>query len=146
MRENILCKKNNPGTIIVSGFSINNRKLLCKISFKSSKLIKKFLGHCVADFSVECLNGIEVFNPASLVNAEKFLHYFGSNVKTFNVDVFRLGKITDFTFNSINLAFASSEDPEKNSEVVTEAGPDKFAFSVCSEPVNVENLGSVFSL
>ena len=118
--------------------------LSVKSCLESSKLFVHLCGNAVTNKSVEFLDVLNVLKPGCLINGEKLLDGVKGNIlKTFNVDVLSLGNVTDSGLNSVNLIFATSEDPVKNAEVVAEAGPDEVTFVIGTEPVNVEDLGSV---
>jgi len=110
------------------------------------ELIIEFLGHSVADLSVEFFKVSHIFEPEVLVNGKEILYYVNGDAfafKTGDVDIFGLGKVTDSGLVSSYLACAAVKDPEKNTHIVAKAGPDEVAFIVGSEPVNVEDKGNV---
>ena len=91
-----------------------------------------------ADLSVEVFDVLNVIEPGLGVDGEEVLDGVdGDSVEAFDVDVFRLRNVADRSFDGVYLAFAASEDPEDDAEVVAEARPDEVAFSVGSEPVDV---------
>ena len=94
--------------------------ILCvKSCLESSKLFVHLCGNAVTNESVEFLDVSNVLKPRSLINGKKILDGIKSDIlKTLNVDVFCLGNVTDGGLNSVNLIFATSEDPVENAEVV----------------------------
>src|SRR5690606_21827692 len=57
-----------------------------------------------------------------------------------DVDVLGPRQIADRRFHGAHSSFAAVDDPTQNAQVVAESGPQEFAGSVASEPVDVENL------
>ena len=110
--------------------------LLLKVCFENSKLFKQFLRHCVADLCVELFNAVKVSNPACIINCKKLFHRVKANIKTFNIDIFRLRKISDSGVNCVCLAGAPVKNPEKNSEVVAESRPNEVALDRKSTRLN----------
>jgi len=125
---------------------LNFAFILLKVLLKGCKLSVKLCGNTVADLLIELLDACDLFLPEILVNVKQTLKSLLVDIKTLDVDVLRSGNITDGSLNCIYLALATSDDPKKNTHIVTEAGPDEVTLIVGTEPVNVEYLGSLGDL
>ena len=117
--------------------------LLGKSCLKSCKLVVELSGNSLANLSVELSDCLAILKPERLVNGEKILNGINGDIKTCDIDILSVGNIADRSFNSVNLALATVKYPHKNSHVIAKAGPDEVTLVIGSEPVNVENLGSV---
>src|ERR1022692_1192898 len=81
--------------------------------------------------------------PALQVNTEQLGDARWRKVKSFGIQIRRLGKPAYRCLHSMHFAIAALEDPFQHPAVLAVSGPQKLAVVIRAKPVNVKNLGQL---
>ena len=112
---------------------------LFEVLLESLQLLPQLGGQTLADGGIEAFDILGILAPQGLIDAEQLIqHHVGELLavvfQTLDIDILDIGQIADFGLAGADLAFAAGQDPQQNTHIITEAGPQEVAFIIGAEP------------